>query len=102
MQTEGGMAVLLTCPDSRDLERLALGQLSDAEAEQLGGHILDCSSCASRLSRFQDADPLVALIQEASPGQPEPDSPAVEALVERFVRQGPESAAGQDSSGLAT
>jgi predicted ATPase len=37
------------CPDPRDLERLALGQLPEAEAGRLGRHILSCAGCARLL-----------------------------------------------------
>lgn len=59
------MATTLACPDSRDLERLARGQLPEPQAEQLGRHVLGCSACAALLNEFQAADPLIPDLQAA-------------------------------------
>jgi serine/threonine protein kinase/tetratricopeptide (TPR) repeat protein len=62
----------LACPDPRDLERLALGQLSEAEAERLGQHVLSCPHCAEFLKSLRAADHLVPPTAAESPGAPAP------------------------------
>jgi serine/threonine-protein kinase len=83
------MTPAAACPDPRDLERLALGQLPEPVAEPLGQHVLNCSRCAERLQTFQAADPLVALLREAGSGRLPTDQPTVNALVERLVHAAP-------------
>ena len=68
------------CPDPRDLGHLALGQLPEAEAEQLGQHVLNCSRCAERLQTLQDADPVFAQLREAGAGRLVTDNSTVDAL----------------------
>jgi serine/threonine-protein kinase len=92
------MTPALACPDPRDLERLALGQLPEPEVETLGQHILHCSRCADRLQTFQAADPLVALLREAGSEAQRTDPPIVDALVERLVHTAP---ARKDASATA-
>ncbi len=83
------MVPSVACPDPRDLERLALGQLPEPEAAPLGQHILSCSRCAQRLQALQAADPLVALCREAGAGRLQTDHPTVDALVEHLVHAPP-------------
>jgi hypothetical protein len=83
------MTKAAACPDARDLERLARGQLPEPDAEHLGRHVLDCSTCANLLNSFQAGDTLITDLRAAL-GQPSPDHPVVDALVERFVRRPPD------------
>jgi hypothetical protein len=85
------MATSLACPDRRDLERLARGQLPEPAAGQVCRHVLACCSCADLLNSFQEMDWLVPNLQSA-PGQQPHDNPFVESLVERLVRTPPDSA----------
>jgi tRNA A-37 threonylcarbamoyl transferase component Bud32 len=91
----------VNCPDPRDLERLARGQLAEQEAEQLGQHILACSACAALLNVFQAADPLLRDLQ-AAPGQPPPEDPLIDGLMERLVGSPPDWAALTALSGSGT
>ena len=70
---------------------LARGQLHEAEAGQLGQHVLTCSSCANLLNEFQASDPLIPDLQAAR-GQQPPDNPFVDSLIERLVRTPPDKA----------
>jgi TOMM system kinase/cyclase fusion protein len=94
------MTKALACPDPRGLECLGLGQLPEGVADQVGRHVLGCSSCAQRLNDLQAADPLVTDLQAAS--GPPPDNPLVEALVERLVALPPESGIASAPSASAT
>jgi WD40 repeat protein len=76
------------CPDPRDLERLALGQLPEPQAEALGRHLLSCSDCANTLNNLHARDTLT----DALRGSQETQSvviPAVEALMDRLARMPP-------------
>ncbi len=53
------------CPDPGAIKRLALGELAEPEAEQLGQHVLVCSYCTEVLGSIQAGDPLIADIQAA-------------------------------------
>jgi serine/threonine protein kinase len=95
------MEEAVACPDPRDLERLARGQLAEPDSESLGQHVLACSSCAALLNQYQTADPLL-LDLRAAPGQPPLDSPPVENLIARLVRTPPDGGAPTARSGSGT
>jgi serine/threonine-protein kinase len=88
----------MSCPNRSDLERLALGQLPEPEAEALGQHILNCSQCAERLQSLQAVDPLVAHLREAGARQPPTDDSTVDALVERLVHAAPARTGGSTTA----
>lgn len=78
------MTIALACPATRELERLALGQLPEAEEEQLSQHILACSTCAGLLDSLQGAHPLAAELRAL--GALLPAVASADALVERLIR----------------
>ncbi len=83
------MTSALACPNPRDLERLALGQLPEPEAGPLGRHVLGCSRCAERLQAIQAADPMAALCREVGAGGLPAGDPTADALAERLARTVP-------------
>jgi hypothetical protein len=95
------MAPSPACPDRRDLERLARGQLLEPQVQQLGRHVLDCSSCAALLNEFQGADTLIPDLR-ALPGQQPLESHFVNDLVERLASSPPECTAVIAPSATAT
>ncbi len=84
------MPTSLACPDRRDLERLAHGQLGEAEAEPLARHVLGCAACAELVNSLQADDRLLADLR-AAPGRGPGANPFVEGLVERLVRALPDA-----------
>jgi serine/threonine protein kinase len=86
------MSTLITCPDPRDLQRLALGQLPDPQAAQLGEHVLACDSCADWLNTFCAGDPLALSLQGGS-SPLWADNATANALMKRLI-ESPPSAAG--------
>ncbi|MCI0639549.1 MAG: serine/threonine protein kinase [Gemmataceae bacterium] len=75
----------MTCPNDQILQRLMLGQLLEVEAEALALHLEECDRCAATVEAQPADDTLVAAARTAS-GVHEPESHAVQALVERFSR----------------
>jgi eukaryotic-like serine/threonine-protein kinase len=82
------MRDLLACPDPQLLRRLALGEVSDAEADSLGKHILDCTACAVRLDSLNAQDPLAAELPGARSLSLHADS-TVDQLIERLLQSPP-------------
>ena len=76
------------CPNPRDLERFALGKLSEAESTQLGQHVHACSVCADLLHSLQARDALLADMKRAL-AQPLLNDPIADALVARLVQTPP-------------
>ncbi len=76
------------CPDPRDLERLALGELPEPDAEQLGQHILVCSECSELVGSAQARDPLLADIRNAGRAQPGGE-PEVDGVLKRIAAAPP-------------
>src|SRR5437763_7148836 len=98
------MTTSIACLDRGDLERLALGQIVEAEAERLGQHILDCSACAELLNSLQAGDPLLIELTRVA-GQDvvnHLDDPTAQALVDRLVGIPPTNADAATASGSAT
>ena len=74
----------LACPDPRELERLALGQLPETEVEKLGAHILSCASCGQLLNSLQAPDHFVTDLRAF--GQLSPTVSGGDSLVDKLVR----------------
>jgi serine/threonine protein kinase len=56
--------VARVCPDRRELERFALGNLTGSEAARLAGHVAGCQHCEAELEGLdQVADPLLAQLR---------------------------------------
>jgi serine/threonine protein kinase len=90
------MIKLLTCPDPRDLQRLARGQLPDPQAAQLGEHVLACDSCADRLNTLCAGDPIALSLQGGS-SPLWADNATANALMERLIESPPPAAGTGDS-----
>lgn len=86
-----------TCPDPQDLERLAMGQLPEAEAAQLAQHVLSCSNCAQLVNALPTTDSLLMDLRAVAESMPV--GPGADLLVERPVRVSPIAA---DSAVLPT
>jgi predicted Ser/Thr protein kinase len=82
---------ILGCPPPNVLQRLALGQLPDADAQRLEQHILSCTDCANRLNSLLSKDPVAAPLRSGV-RQSIGDSPTAKAPIERLVRDKPDSA----------
>jgi serine/threonine protein kinase len=78
------MAPIATCPDGAALRRLALGQLSDAEAGPLEEHLARCGRCAEALEALQAGDSLVRGLQGARAAAPLPEEARIDGLVRRL------------------
>jgi len=59
------MATHTACPTLADYQRLATGQLADAERETLLEHLEGCDTCAQKFSRAPRPDKLINLIHGA-------------------------------------
>jgi hypothetical protein len=84
------MSNLLACPDPRQLERLANGELPDDEAEALSSHVLACSPCADRLNAACANDQLAADLRSGV-NRSLVETATAEAIVEQLVRMPPET-----------
>ena len=89
------MGEILACPQPKDLQRLTLGQLSDADAERLEQHILRCTDCANRLNSLLSKDTFAAPLRSGG-RRSFGDSPTAKALIERFARAKADIASGSD------
>src|SRR5262249_16134644 len=61
--TGGSMLARPRCPESRDLQRLLLGQLPDWRAEQLEQHVLQCDACLRALRALEVDDALLRALR---------------------------------------
>src|SRR6516162_4961596 len=82
------MATITTCPDKRVLERLALGEMSPLEVEQLAVHCEKCEQCIQALQKLRAADTLVAAMSAQGSVVPPSNNPVVAALVARLKALG--------------
>jgi serine/threonine protein kinase len=82
------MAAITTCPDSWVLERLALGDMSPLEVEQLAVHCERCEKCIQVLQQPRGADTLVAAMSAQGTVVEPSVNPAVAALVARLKSLG--------------
>ncbi len=57
------MAGIFPCPDPRDLQRLLLGWVTDAEAESLEQHCDVCPDCLETMRSLEADDALVAAVR---------------------------------------
>ncbi len=76
----------VTCPDLSQYQRLASGQLSDAEREVLLKHLEGCDACATRLNALPEQDTLVGLIRQGQKPGDGDSGEAVALLVERLSK----------------
>jgi serine/threonine protein kinase/formylglycine-generating enzyme required for sulfatase activity/regulation of enolase protein 1 (concanavalin A-like superfamily) len=82
------MAAITSCPDSRVLERLALGEMSPLEVDQLAVHCEKCENCIQALQRIRRADTLVIALSSQGTMVQSANNPAIAALVARLKALG--------------
>ncbi len=80
------MAVLATCPDMPRLQRLALGDLPQHEADGLLGHLAQCSRCLEALQRSEVHDPLIHSLRDSAPSTVVTAGQDMDGLIDRFRR----------------
>jgi WD40 repeat protein/tRNA A-37 threonylcarbamoyl transferase component Bud32 len=86
---EMSMRPVTMCPTDTVLERLLIGQVAAAEAEQLEAHVAGCSQCAAALARIPTDDPLVNALRETVSLGPDEDKTLVDALIPCLKRLRP-------------
>src|SRR5262249_53431159 len=78
------MAELFLCPPVEDLQRFSLGQMSEAEAEDLERHLAGCPRCVARVQTVQPHDRLLdavaVVVRDAAPPAPAPEEGLLSAL----------------------
>ncbi len=62
----------MQCPTSDDLERLAIGAISDEAAGPIEWHLLECTTCVQRLAAVAASDTLLDALREQSTMQESP------------------------------
>jgi anti-sigma factor RsiW len=50
----------MMCPDERQLQRFADGELSERQAKQIAGHVERCPQCAAAVRRLENVGKLVS------------------------------------------
>src|SRR5262245_16737023 len=77
--------MLQGCPDTRRIEKFALGYVTGPEAEEIEKHLAQCPACATTLATNEGRDPLTdALLRAAPLAAKLPVGPAVQQLIERL------------------
>ncbi|HLW68598.1 MAG TPA: protein kinase, partial [Gemmataceae bacterium] len=92
------MAAVTSCPESRVLERLALGQMTPLEVEQLAEHCEKCEKCIQALQQIRGADTLVSAMSAQGTIVESSNNPAVAALVARLKALGQKSVAQEQAT----
>src|SRR5690242_5760300 len=77
-----------SCPPPADLQRLALGQVSESAAERLGQHLIACAACQTTLQGIEKQDTLVSALRHRSVSLPRPQNAVVKDLVEQMKKLG--------------
>src|SRR4051812_3967338 len=90
------MAKSSACPDLGHYQRLASGQLPDADQQALLGHLEGCATCAQKLHRLPEPDTLVGLLRQAETLVDQAAEGTVARLVERLSKLRPGEAHSRD------
>jgi WD40 repeat protein len=77
------MAKVAACLTPEELQKLALGLLPDATAEQCAAHVERCPSCQTALRQVSVSDPLLDAVARAQGGA-QVEVPAVRGLIDRL------------------
>ena len=77
------MPPVMACPDAPTLKKIALGDLSLADADGLLEHLANCSDCATRLGSIAAEDALVDAVRSREPTASQPEREAVRSLLEK-------------------
>jgi WD40 repeat protein len=76
------------CPEVSQYQRLAAGQLADADKEALLAHLEGCDGCARRIAALPETDPLASLLRHADTLD-EASGQTIARLVERLSKLRP-------------
>jgi WD40 repeat protein len=79
------MQITATCPDVALLERLMVGQLSPADAERLGEHVLTCPHCGITMDSLHPKDQLVEAVRGLAKLPADTEVEVIDRLVERLT-----------------
>jgi hypothetical protein len=67
------------CPDRRRLSEFASGKLADPLAEEVAGHLEQCSDCQSTIVNLaEDQDTMASALQKIAANPPQPVEPPVQ------------------------
>jgi eukaryotic-like serine/threonine-protein kinase len=87
------MPMISSCPDADTLQRLLLGQVSEAEAGPLEEHLADCTRCRALLPQLEGRDALIDTLRGGQSLAAElPRGEAVDRLMRRLHRLRPTAA----------
>jgi WD40 repeat protein len=82
------MSPISVCPGQQEWHRFALGQNSEAEAQELAQHLSQCGHCLATLQGLRTDDTLVEALRVQG-GTPRPRNAVVENLVQRLKEMCP-------------
>jgi anti-sigma factor RsiW len=91
------MPPLSVCPDRRDLERLLLGLLPEAEAQALEEHVAQCGACVETLRALRADDALVEAIRAGGQAGSLPSDPVAERLMVQLRQRERDGALGGEA-----
>src|SRR5262245_49399089 len=83
----------MPCPGLDDLRRFLAGQISDADAEPIEGHLKRCASCVASLHALQTEDTFVAAFRSPSASTELPADDVMDQLMKRLAQMDPPTAA---------
>jgi tetratricopeptide (TPR) repeat protein len=87
----------LNHPGDETLRALSLGQLTEAELDQVSAHLGDCPACCRRIDQLATDDHLLARLQQgAATREKELVNPAQRRAAVRALRQSPEARLDRD------
>jgi WD40 repeat protein/serine/threonine protein kinase len=72
------------CPTQDDLRRFLLGQIEEADAARLAGHLSGCSPCLEALAGLESRDTLLAAMQAQAARTFDSERALVEGLIDRL------------------
>jgi anti-sigma factor RsiW len=78
------------CPDVPTLQRLLLGQVAVAEADQLEAHFAGCSRCGSTAGGVRAEDTLVEALRGLAAATPAAAREEVHTLIDRLKSLNPQ------------
>jgi serine/threonine protein kinase len=85
------------CPEQPVLEKILLGQLKGAEAEQWEEHVANCPCCVETLAGLDSDDLLTAYLRKNRAGPAEAGDPIVRPLIEQMKKLLPPASKMEDS-----
>ncbi len=83
------MANVVPCPDAGSLQRFLLGDLGQAEEDQVAQHVEGCARCLAVLQQLKGEDDFVAALRAPGPGFAADRDERLNELIDRVCRQCP-------------